>query len=384
MDHFWTILFALTALLWAISGARAARGMAGLPRLDEAPQPDGEYPSVSILVAARDEARQLPTALASLLAQDYPNYEIIAVNDRSRDATPQILDELSRTDDKLQVIHLSDLPPGWLGKPHALTRAYQNSNGRWLLFTDADVHFAPDLLRRSVGLVLANGWDHLTLVPFVELKGFWEKTAVSYWVGSFIQTFKPWQIARPGSKDYVGVGAFQLLRRSAYEELGTHQRLALEVVEDVKLGKLVKLGGFGSGCALAGERLRIRWVEGLGSYLRNLTKNMFAACRFSVSYVLFVVVLSLSVTLLPIAGVVLASGSARYLAGISVLAAVLAHMSNGVRLSRVSSLYALTYPLGALLLVAVLLRSTVFTLWRGGVVWRDTFYPLEDLRKGMI
>ncbi len=175
-----------------------------------------------------------------------------------------------------------------------------------------------------------------------------------------------------------------MLRRSAYEELGTHQRLALEVVEDVKLGKLVKLGGFGSGCALAGERLRIRWVEGLGSYLRNLTKNMFAACRFSVSYVLFVVVLPLSVTLLPIAGVVLASGSARYLAGISVLAAVLAHMSNGVRLSRVSSLYALTYPLGALLLVAVLLRSTVLTLWRGGVVWRDTFYPLEDLRKGMI
>jgi hypothetical protein len=346
MDHFWTIFFAFTALLWAISGARAARGMARLPRLDEAPQPDGEYPSVSILVAARDEARELPAALASLLAQDYPDYEVIAVNDRSRDATPQILDDLSRTDDRLQVIHLSDLPPGWLGKPHALTRAYQNSSGRWLLFTDADVHFAPDLLRRSVGLVLANGWDHLT--------------------------------------DYVGVGAFQLLRRSAYEEVGTHQRLALEVVEDVKLGKLVKLGGFASGFTLAGERLRIRWVEGLGSYLRNLTKNMFAACRFSISYVLFVVTLSLSVTLLPIAGVLLASGSARYLAGISVLAAVLSHMGNGVRLSRVSPLYALTYPLGALLLVVVLLRSTVVTLWQGGVVWRDTFYPLEDLRKGMI
>ena len=384
MDHFWTIFFAFTALLWAISGARAARGMARLPRLDEAPQPDGEYPSVSILVAARDEARELPVALASLLAQDYPDYEVIAVNDRSRDATPQILDDLSRTDDRLQVIHLSDLPPGWLGKPHALTRAYQNSSSRWLLFTDADVHFAPDLLRRSVGLVLANGWDHLTLVPLAELKGFWETTAVSYWMGSFVQAFKPWRIARQGSKDYVGVGAFQLLRRSAYEEVGTHRRLALEVVEDVKLGKLVKLGGFASGFALAGERLRIRWVEGLGIYLRNLTKNMFAACRFSISYVLFVVTLSLFVTLLPIAGVVLASGSARYLAGISVLAAVLAHMGNGVRLSRVSPLYALTYPLGALLLVVVLLRSMVVTLWQGGVVWRDTFYPLEDLRKGMV
>jgi GT2 family glycosyltransferase len=385
VDYFGAILFALIALFWAVQGTRAVRGMARLPTLVDAPLlEDGRYPRVSILVAARNEATKLPAALPSLLVQDYSNYEVIVVNDRSQDETPQILDEFDQEYGHLRVIHLMELPPGWLGKPHALTQAYQQATGQWLLFTDADVHFAPDLLKRSLSLAVAQGWDHVTLLPFGELEGFWEKTAITYWVGTFALGLKPWRVSNPKAKEYVGVGAFQLVRRSTYEAIGTHQRLAMEVVEDVKLGKLVKLGGFCSGVALGEKRLHIRWVEGLGEYVRNLSKNMFAACGFSVSYALLLVVLSLAMTVLPLGGLLFASGAGRYLSVVCVLAAGLTHMKNGVRLCRASPLYALTFPLGAALLSYTLLRSMVVTLWRGGVLWRDTFYPLKDLRKGLV
>ena len=367
-DYFWPTLFALIALFWVVQGTRAVRGMARLPTLDDVPLlEDGRYPRVSILVAARNEATKLPAALTSLLEQDYPNYEVIMVNDRSQDETPQILDEFDQRHDHLKVTHLSKLPPGWLGKPHALTQAYRRATGEWLLFTDADVHFAADLLKRSLSLALAQGWDHVTLLPFGELEGFWEKTAITYWVGTFALGLKPWRVSDPKAKEYVGVGAFQLVRRSTYEEIGTHQRLAMEVVEDVKLGKLVKLSGFCSGVALGENRLHIRWVEGLGEYVRNLSKNMFAACGFSVSYALLLVVLTLAMTALPLGGLLFGSGAARNLSVVCILAAGLTHMKNGVQLCRASPLYALTFPLGAVLLSYTLLRSMVVTLWRGGV-----------------
>ncbi len=384
-DYLGPTVFVLIALFWAVQGTRVVRGMARLPSLNDAPLlEDGRYPRVSILVAARNEATKLPAALTTLLAQDYPNYEVIMVNDRSQDETPQILDEFDQRHDHLKVIHLLELPPGWLGKPHALTQAYQQATGQWLLFTDADVHFAPDLLKRSLSLALAQGWDHVTLLPFGELEGFWEKTAITYWVGTFALGLKPWRVSNPKAKEYVGVGAFQLVRHSTYEAIGTHQRLAMEVVEDVKLGKLVKLGGFCSGVALGEKRLQIRWVEGLGEYVRNLSKNMFAACGFSVSYALLLVVLSLAMTVLPLGGLLVASGAVRTLSLVCLLAAALTHMKNGVRLCRASPLYALTFPLGAVLLSYALLRSMIVTLWQGGVLWRDTFYPLKDLRKGMV
>lgn len=130
MHYFWTGLLGLVALTWVITSVRAVRGMSSLPRLSQVtPAPDDDCPTVSILVAARDEAEKLPAALATLLAQNYPRYEVIAVNDRSNDPTGQILDEFARTHKNLKVIHLTELPPGWLGKPHALTTAFKQATG---------------------------------------------------------------------------------------------------------------------------------------------------------------------------------------------------------------------------------------------------------------
>ncbi|MFQ5818039.1 MAG: glycosyltransferase [Terriglobia bacterium] len=384
MDYLWTALLGLIALTWLVGGIRMLRGMANMPRLaNVTPLPESACPSVSILVAARDEAAKLPQALPTLLAQDYPRYEVIVVNDRSRDATPQILDDFARTHKNLKVVHLAELPPGWLGKPHALAAADQYATGDWLVFTDADVRFAPDLLRRALALALEKHYDHLTLFGLLDLFGFWEKIATSYWGFGFVRALEPWRVSNPRSRRYVGVGTFQLLRHSTHKAIGGHQRLAREVVDDMKLGKLVKHGGFHSGAAIAENRLRIRWQEGLRNVIRGLTKNAFAACGFSLSLVIVYVIGAVALDILPFLAVLFASGTPRTLAGVSVVAALVMR-ALAARTLRISPLYAFTHPLGAAIMCYILLRSALLTLWRGGVLWRDTFYPLDELRKGLV
>ena len=384
MFYLWAILLGLIALAWVVGAIRTTLGMFALPRIAGARLlPDPDCPSVSILVAGRDEAAKISQALTTWVGQDYPRYEVIAVDDRSTDATPQILDEAARRHSNLKVIHLTELPKGWLGKPHGLQTAYEHSTGEWLVFTDADVRFAPDLLRRALAVARDKSWDHLTLLGGLEMEGFWEKTVISYFALGFTLRVQPWEVGNPRSRCYCGVGAFQLLRRSAYESIGTHRRLALEVVDDMKLGKLVKAGGFRSGVALGDDKLYVRWQEGLGNLIRGLTKNGFAATGFSVSHVIGSVLAALALSVLPFLALGAGTGLPRLLAGTAVIAALARH-AVATHALRISPLYAFTHPLGAILSSYMLLRSMVVTLWRGGVVWRDTFYPLEELKRGQV
>lgn len=384
VELFWTGVLGLLALSWLVMAIRTARGIAQLPRLERvAPVADADCPSVSILLSARDEAVKMPQALPTLLAQDYPDYEVVAVDDRSGDATAQILDDFARRHSNLKVVHLKELPRGWLGKPHGLYTAWQHARGDWLVFTDADVRFAPDLLRRALGVARQRSWDHVTLTGLVEARGFWEKVVVSFFAFGFLLYTEPWNVSNPRSKKYFGVGSFQLVRRSAYEAAGTHQRLAMEVVDDVKLGKIVKQAGARSGVALPGERVRVRWQEGLSNVIRGTTKNFFAAAAFSLPMVAAQVLAILAVNILPFLALVVFSGLPRLLAAASVGIILLMHARTAHDL-HVSPLYALTHPLGAAIFAYMILRSTVVTLWRGGVVWRDTFYSIDDLKKGVV
>ena len=138
---------------------------------------------------------------------------------------------------------MESLPAGWLGKPHALQKGYERSTGEWLIFTDADVHFAPDLLRRSVALAEQQQWDHMPLFGTAKMFTIGERIAMTFFALCFLLNVRPWHVSNPRSRFYAGIGAFQLIRRSAYEAIGTHRRLAMEVVDDMKLGKLVKDGG---------------------------------------------------------------------------------------------------------------------------------------------
>jgi glycosyltransferase involved in cell wall biosynthesis len=377
-------LFACIALFWVFYGIRIAYGAMRLPWIkDFAPAADAECPSLSLLFAARDEEEKLPGSLATLAKIDYPLLEIVAVDDRSADATGGLMDKFSAQHPRFQTVHVAELPAGWLGKTHALQQAFEHSSGEWLVFTDADVRFAPDVLRRAVSVARHGGLDHLTLFGDVEMVGFWETVLITFFGLGFNLSTDPARVSDPKSRAYVGVGAFQMLRRSAYEAAGTHRRLAMEVVDDMKLGKIVKQAGFRSGVAVAQDAVVVRWQAGLGNLVRGVTKNFFAGAGYRLSVVAIQLLGLFLMNITPFLGVVFGSGWIRLLSGIAVAVALIFH--GGVAWTmRVSPLYALTHPIGAALFMYMLMRSTVVTLWQGGVEWRGTFYSLEELRRGVV
>jgi len=377
-------LFGLIAFFWAFRGLRVAQGALHLPWIkDFVPAADRDCPRISLIFAARDEQEKLPAALATLAAIDYPQLEIIAVNDRSQDRTGQILDDFAQGHEYFRVAHVDKLPAGWLGKTHALQTGYDGSTGDWLLFTDADVRFGPDVMRRSVSVMNERLLDHLTLFGDVEMDGFWEKVLITFFGLTFQVATDPHRVSSPDSWTYVGVGAFQLLKRSAYEAAGTHRRLAMEVVDDMKLGKIVKQAGFRSSVGLAQERVIVRWHAGLGNLVRGVTKNFFAALGYNVGLALFAAIGMLLLNVAPFVAIFTSHGWIRALAATAVLIALGFHVGVDV-VMRVSPLYALTHPIGALLFCYMLLRSTAVTLWNGGVTWRGTFYPLKELKRGVV
>jgi glycosyltransferase involved in cell wall biosynthesis len=384
MHLFGLVLFGLIASFWIFHGLRVAYGAWQLPWIkDIPPAAEADCPLVSILFAARDEEEKLPAALETLSALDYPCLEIIAVDDRSQDSTGHILDAFARTHSRLRVVHVTQLPPGWLGKPHGLQKAYEASTGEWLLFTDADVRFSPDVLRRAIALAKLCQLDHLTLLCDVEMVGFWETVLLTFFGLAFFIANDPYRAANPKSQMYVGVGAFQLLKRSAYEASGTHRRLALEVIDDMKLGKIIKQSGFRSGTGIAQDAVVVRWHAGFINLIRGVTKNFFAGLGYNLAFVAVSVTGLLLTNVLPIGGLIFGHGWIRVSSAVAILLALGFHVGVDV-VTRVSPLYALTYPLGAIFFAYMILRSTVITLRQGGIVWRDTFYPLDELKRGVV
>jgi glycosyl transferase family 21 len=227
------------------------------------------------------------------------------------------------------------------------------------------------------------GLDHLTLFCDVERSGFWDTVLISFFGMGFQLATDPYNVSNPNSRSYAGVGAFQLLRRAAYEASGTHRRLAMEVIDDMKLGKIVKMAGFRSGIAVAQSYVSVSWHLGLRNLVRGVEKNFFAGAQFRVSVVAVQIFALMAMNVLPFAGLFSGHGWIRAFAAISVLIAVCFHLGVDV-VMRVSPVYCLTLPLGASIFAYMILRSTIITLRQGGIIWRDTFYPLDDLRRGLV
>jgi hypothetical protein len=386
-----TALLACVALGWLITFLELALNIRSVPHLDNVEPLEGtSLPRVSILFSARDEAAKLPAALASFLAVDYPNLEVIAVNDRSADATKEILDATAAKDARLKVVHIADLPPGWLGKTHGLQTAFEASSGEWVIFTDADVKFTPDVIRRALKLTLDQHIDHLPLLGFSETTTLGEKILMSFFGMSFAIGTKPWRKSRRGSRFYVGVGAFQMVRRSAYVAMGEHKRLAMEVVDDIKLGKLMQNAGFRSQAAFCGKRVSVYWHQGVAATIRGTEKNFFATAQYSLPFAIAQIAALLVGVEFPWLALLLIYGwphDGLRVAGFACAAIAIAIpviLETAVAASfGISPLYALTEPIGGLLVGWMLVRSTYVTLKNGGIRWRGTFYPLDELKRGL-
>lgn len=380
---FWFVaLFAFTR--WATRTFSLWRGWRRLPHLDQVPAEGTEpLPRLSVVVPALNEEETVEAAMRSLLAIDYPDLEILAVDDRSTDRTGEILDSLAAGAPRLRVIHVRDLPSGWLGKNHAMHLASLEASGAWILFTDADIHFEATALRRAVRYAEEKRLDHLVVLPESVVVGFWEKLFLSFFWVMFAFRQQPWKVRDRASSAHIGVGAFNLVAASAYRRAGGHAAMPMEVLDDVKLGKLMKVKGARQDCLPSGGLVRVRWVVGLSGAVRGLTKNVFAALDYSVMKALAVSVMVLAGITWPAIGVFIGPPGARLLCaatlGCMVWSLRCAHQTPGL-----PPLYGLGFPAAAVLFVYILFRSMIRTRLQGGVVWRGTHYPLAQLRKGLI
>jgi glycosyltransferase involved in cell wall biosynthesis len=381
----------LIALIWTRVVLTALYHLPRIPNLldhrydpTETPTPNQSAPQITVIVPARNEAASIEATLHSLLNQTIP-IEIIAVDDRSTDSTGAVMDRLaSKTlppGKLLTVIHIDTLPEGWVGKTHAMALAARQSATEWLLFTDGDILFRPDTLDRALRFAHESQADHVALALTLILESPGERIMTTI-LGCFtVLSFRPWKIPDPAAKhDSVGVGGFNLIRSSVYRAIGGFEALRLEVLEDLRLGFEVKRQGFRQRVAFGRDLIRVHWATGALGMAHNLTKNFFAVFRFRpAALIAGALVLSL-LLFLPIAGLFapwpIRSASLVALAMIAAL-----HEYSARHFTGISLLYMLTLPIGAALLLYALLRSLIVTLWRQGVVWRGTFYPLSELRR---
>jgi glycosyltransferase involved in cell wall biosynthesis len=400
------------ALAWLSRIVDAAFGMPHVadiarPEWDK-PSVPGHEPRVGIIVPARNEEEHIRETLTRLLALEYSNYEVIAINDRSSDRTGQIMDEvassqtvapaprrLSRertplsagttTDSRrrLSLVHVQELPPGWMGKTHSMWTAGEQATGDWLLFTDADVLFKSDTLRRAMAYAEAEKADHLVLLPRMIMKLPGEKMMMAFFQTLYISGHRLWKIADPKARDHIGVGAFNLVRRSTYNAIGTYKTLKMEVLDDMKLGKVIKNAGFAARVVFGEDLISLRWAIGAFGIVNNLTKNFFALLSFQWWRLLGSVIGIGFLNLGPFLGVGLAHGWLRLPYGIA-LASILALYFGMATRSPVRPYYFFLHPVATGLFMYILMRSMFHTLWNDGIVWRGTRYPLEDLRKGMV
>ncbi|MEO8358441.1 MAG: glycosyltransferase [Vicinamibacteria bacterium] len=354
-----------------------------LPTLREwdGPSP-GLWPKVSVIVPCRNESAAIEGAMSSLLGMDYPHLEIVAVDDRSEDNTGALLDALAKRDSRLTVLHLSALPEGWLGKNNAMHQGAMRSSGSWILFTDGDVVFERDALKRSVAFASDRGLGHFVALPQFIADGFLERAFVSTFAIALAIKLNPSQLAVPKSGAYVGVGAFGLVRRSAYEKIGGHTRLAYEVADDLKLGLLLRRNGVAQGCLDSDRMVTVRWQNGLIPTLRGLEKNAFAGCEWNTALAIFAVGGVVCAAVFPYLPLVVALPLWTYpFALVAGLLPVLMAAGSARRMSGGSGLEGLLAPVGAVALGGVIAWSTALALVRRGIIWRGTFYPLSELRR---
>jgi cellulose synthase/poly-beta-1,6-N-acetylglucosamine synthase-like glycosyltransferase len=381
-------LAALGSLMWLVLGLQWFRGIRQIPVLEDVLETDlvDRDPALSIILAARDEVRSVGKSVGSMLAQDYSGIlEVIAVNDRSTDRTGEILDELAtESPDRLRLSNVESLPEGWLGKTHALYTGATQATGEWLLFTDADVVFSEGCTKKAVRYAASNGLDHLTLPPEIVCKGVLLRSFVAAFTLVFEITQRPWRVSDPRAQEHVGVGAFNLIRKDAYERSGTHRAIRMRPDDDMKLAKLVKRHGFSQGVAYGAGLLSVEWHQTLPDAVRGLSKSMFSGLDYRIGATLAGVLMLSLTNVLPVFGL-LSRNASGTLCRLSTLSTFLLYAYRARHFGdKTPWWYAGLHPFGICVFIYAMLRSASTTLARGGIEWRGTRYPLKELKDNVV
>jgi glycosyltransferase involved in cell wall biosynthesis len=384
-----TALSSMLALGWLWQAVAALRGVPTLPDLTRAgaarPDPaESAAPDVTVIVPACNEEESIQATLRSLLASTGVRLQIVAVNDRSTDQTGELMDAVAAEAETvdgphtLRVIQNRELPPGWLGKAHALALAAGRATAPWLLFTDGDVTFDTRAIALALGYARAERADHVVLIFTIQLKSVAEAAVLAAFQALAAWNTRLWKVADPKARDFFGAGGFNLVRREVYERLGGFAALRMEVVEDLRLAWKIKRAGYAQRIVLGPGLARIRWIDGALSIVGLVEKNGFAGLRYRVGISLLAFLGFAVQIVLPLAA--MACGGWAALAGLLTYALIAVAYAANRLVTQVSPWVAVFFAPATAILLFAFARSMFLTIKRNGVLWRGTLYPLDELR----
>lgn len=349
--------------------------------------PPQNAPLISICIPARNEEQNIRVCVESALMQNYPNFEIIVLDDRSTDATPRILAELATLDSRLHPISGSDLPSGWVGKPHALHQASTSARGEWLCFVDADTFLSPQALSSCYVKAMEVQADLFTTLHRQIMGSFWEKAVMPIVVTALSVGFNPRKVNDPTYKDAIASGQFILIRREVYEKIGGHASVRDQIVEDQALAERVKWSGYRLALADGTALISTRMYTSLSSMWEGWTKNMYLGLRDQpVLMWLGVIGASLALMAALLLPIWLGLGLLWMINGGGLIALIVLTealtlwgailIARGWAASQmgISPLYSLSTPLGAGIFAAMMIASAWLTLSGKGVSWRGRHY----------
>ncbi|MCX5783372.1 MAG: glycosyltransferase family 2 protein [Elusimicrobia bacterium] len=339
---------------------------------------NADYPKVSIIVPVRDEADGLAEAFSSKLSSDYPDFEIIAINDRSSDGTGKIIDELSQKDKRVKAVHIKNLPQGWLGKLNAMNAGCSFAGGEWLLFSDADVNISPDALKKAVCYARQNNLDHLSVMPQMWSSCF----AIDVLFLSMLELttrWASWNSENSHKNSAVGIGAFNMVRRRVFEKTPGFEYLKLEVIDDMGLALMMKQSG-AKGASLHGKNcVGLYFYKSLKELAGGCDKGLPAGANYNYWFLFALPAVHLILDVAPYA--LLAVGGWARIFAIFTCALQLAFSLILSKWHGRPILPAFFYPLGILFSTYFPVRAAVIAMRNGGIKWRDTFYSIKELRQ---
>jgi len=349
----------------------------------EAPPELKTWPKLSIIITACNEAGTIRPAITTLLEQDYPDLEILLIDDRSTDGTGAIIDGIAEEDSRIKAVHIEKLPEGWIGKINALDTGTKIANGEWMLFTDADIHFRQGTLRKAVSLAEMDKTDHLALLPKPTADSFWFDVVIHAFGAMFLHGTGAVDVGRPGSKAFVGTGAFNLVRRTAFNKTEGFSWLKMEPIDDVGLGLMLVISGAKSSFAITTRDISLVWYPSIKAMFKGVEKNLFgAAANYSLIRMVIIVAFIWAFALAPFAALMFFNELPVFMLGI-ITYVLMAFGAFFVKAKFGQKFFPLFLAQFGLLIISImLLRSGIICKLRGGIDWRGTRYKTEDLLAG--
>lgn len=374
----WSVVVASVLILLAI---RTFLFTKDVRALKDVKIKEGLWPKISFIVPACNEEATMKDAAESLLHVDYPGLEFVMVNDRSIDRTGELIDDLAKEDSRVKAVHIHELPEGWLGKVHALNAGIESTESEWILLADADIHFAPDALKKAISYCEENKIDFLTTVADIRCKSFVLRTLIAQLFHQGSLFFNPSTLNNPKRRTCYGQGAFMLLRRSVYNKSEKMQWLRMEAIDDTGLALMMRRAGAKMGALAGKDEISLEWYPCVVSYIKGVEKNAFAFCQYKWSLILgmgltnwlFVLGFTLAPSLSRSPTVIIYSS-------VAVAVYFLSIYFQMRKLLYLNAYLIVLFPLATLVLPLIFIRAAILATVRGGIDWRGTFYSLNDLK----